>query len=474
MGSALMPAWRTLQCGIVLGLLLQAETALAAATAPAATATRSFVALSDIHFDPFFDPSLVADLVKTDPGQWQAIFERSAVRGVGAYGKDSNYPLLKSTLTAAAGFAPHAGLVVITGDFLGHNFQATFAQSSPHSGSAGARRFARKTMAFVTAEIRQAFPRTAVIAALGNNDSDCGDYELAPAGRFLAGLARLWRPLLHTAAGSFSRTFPIDGHFSVPHPIVPHLRVVVLNTVLFSPKYKSCGSGGDLGARELAWLERTLRDASRRGDKVWLVYHVPPGIDAFATLNATGACAENPVLLWRSEYLSSFWRILARFRGLVTASFAGHTHMDEFRLPTAGGFIHVTPAVSPLFGNNPGFAVFSYAAATGKIANFQTYELDLASSGPGTPAWALEYDFQQAFAQPAVDTASLQIVQQAIGSDPAVRDRYMTFYPVSSSQSSTDLVHWRAYWCGAQAFSPQDFVACYCPAAAAAPAGTPP
>ena len=460
-----MPAWRKLQCGIVLGLLLQGEAGLAASPAPAATEARSFLALSDIHFDPFFDPSLVADLVKADPGQWQAIFERSTVQGVGAYGKDSPYPLLKSTLTAAARFAPHADLVVITGDFLGHNFLETFAQYSPSPGSAGSRRFALKATAFVTAMIRQAFPPAAWIAALGNNDSDCGDYELEPAGRFLAGLTTLWQPHPPAAAGSFSRTFPIDGHFSVPHPIVPHLRVVVLNTVLFSPKFKSCGTGGDAGARELAWLERTLRDASSRGDKVWLVYHIPPGIDFFATLHASGACAQNPVTTWRTDSMTSFWGILAKFPGLVNASFAGHTHMDEFRLPAVGGFIHVTPAVSPIFGNNPGFAVFSYAAATGEIANFQTYYLDIATSGSKAPQWALEYDFQQAFAQPAVNASTLQTVQRAIASDPAVRERYLTFYPVSSSLSATDLVHWRAQWCVAQVFSPQEFAACYCPTA---------
>jgi sphingomyelin phosphodiesterase acid-like 3 len=458
-----MQAWRNRLWGLVVGLLLGASPSRAALPAVAPDgSTSSFVAFSDIHFDPFFDPSLVADLVRTDPAHWRALFERSATKSVSAYGNDSNYPLLESALAAAAGAAPDPDFVLVTGDFLAHGLPDQFAKYSPHAGNAAYQRFARQTMEFVTVMIRDAFPRARVISALGNNDSDCGDYQLRPGGRFLARVASFWRPLLGPTTGAFEQTFTAGGFFSVPHPTVRHLRVVALNTVAFSPKYKSCGKGDDLAARQLAWLDRTLHEARRRGDKVWLLYHVPPGIDAFATLRATGPCPASPVPLWRTEDQSRFQRIVAKFPGLVKASFAGHTHMDELRLPAEGGFIHVTPAVSPLFGNNPGFAVFSYARATGEIADFRVYDLDLAAGGPA-PRWAPEYDFREAYSQPKVDDSTLRAVQQRIGSDPEVRHRYMTFYPVSSSSATADLAHWQAYWCGAQTFTPEDFAACYCP-----------
>jgi hypothetical protein len=47
------------------------------------------------------------------------------------------------------------------------------------------------------------------------------------------------------------------------------------------------------------------------------------------------------------------------YSNTIVASFAGHTHMDDFRL--IGGregryaFALITPAVSPIFGQNPGF-----------------------------------------------------------------------------------------------------------------------
>jgi sphingomyelin phosphodiesterase acid-like 3 len=437
-----------------------------AARAPgsASRAQGTFVALSDLHFDPFFDSSLVAALARAETTRWQGIFDSSAVQSVSAYGKDSNYPLLKSALSAAAKFAPEPDFVLISGDFLGHNFPKLFAQYLPGSSHAAYERFLQKTLKFVTAMIRGTYPRARVISALGNNDTDCGDYEMGAPSRFLAGLERLWQPLLGAAAGSFRRTFPAGGYFSLPHPTVPHLRVAVLNTVLFSPKFQVCGGGRDMSEPQLRWLDSVLRRAARNGDKVWLVYHIPPGIDAYATLQATGPCGSAPVPLWQADDQSRFWSILARHPGVVKATFAGHTHMDEFRLPAGAGFIHVTPAVSPVFGNNPGFAVFDYSRADGRIADARTYYLDLAANAGAPAPWALEYDFQEAYAQPAIDESTLAAVQLAIAGDTKVRDRYMTSYPVSSASSSAVLAHWKAYWCAAQAFTAQTFADCYCPA----------
>jgi sphingomyelin phosphodiesterase acid-like 3 len=433
--------------------------------AAAPRAPGAFVSFSDLHFNPFFDPSLVARLVQADAARWPEIFERSTVTGVGGYGNDSNYALLQSALAAAREVAPAPDFVFISGDFLGHHFPALFAKNVPGSSSAAYRRFVRRTMQFVTTTIRRTYPRARIIAALGNNDSDCGDYQLRGTSAFLSRLARLWRPLLGPVPASFGRTFSAGGYFTVPHPTVPHLQVVVLNTVLFSPKYQVCGQGRDMSEPELQWLDSTLRGASRRGDKVWLVEHIPPGIDAFATLGAKGACRDSAVSLWQADDLSRFGRILARYPGVVTATFAGHTHMDELRLPEGGGgFIHVTPAVSPAFGNNPGFKVFSYSRADGQIADARTYYLDLAATGDAAGKWALEYDFADAYAQPAIDGQTVRAVEQAIGADPAVRNRYTTYYAVSSASGSAALAHWQAYWCAAKAFTPDAFADCYCPA----------
>ncbi len=290
-GSALMPDRSRLAAGLLMGLWLGAipgtASGLPAAPPPAAASCGddgqgTFVALSDLHFNPFYDPALVPALVRTDAARWEAVFAGSAVKGLGAYGSDVNFPLLESTLAAAARFAQHPDFVLITGDFLGHNFQQLFAKSaSPGAGNAALRRFVQKTLRFATARIRRTFPRTPVIVALGNNDSACGDYQLQPDSSFLADLTGLWQPLLGPATGSFRQTFPSGGYYSLPHPTVPHLRVVVLNTVFFSPKYKNgCGNlqpaprSRGAGAA-VARAHPAGRRAARRPDLARLSH--PPG-----------------------------------------------------------------------------------------------------------------------------------------------------------------------------------------------------
>ena len=470
-----MPVLRRLSCtaavgalgvlaALVCGLLLDGCASQAARTAspvsPKGRGDGTFVVLSDLHFDPFYDPSLVSDLVRADAADWQRLFERSTVESLGAYGADTPYPLLASTLKAAAEEAPDADFVLLTGDFLAHGFSEKFAQQVPGAGSGAYQQFVAKTMAFVTAMIRGAFPRAPIVPALGNNDSDCGDYELQPGGPFLSGLERLWEPLLGRVSGSFEQTFPRGGFYSMPHPTVPMLALVVLNTDFFSSSYKdTCAKGVNLAAEELTWLESTLATASRSGQRVWLMYHIPPGIDTYATLQK-GPCPITPVSLWSADDLARFWQILARFPGLVKVSFAAHTHRDEFRLPPGGGYVHVAPAVSPVYYDNPAFAVFSYARASGDVADVKTYELDLDPKRGGGTQWALEYDFRQAYGQPAVDASALRKVLRAIHDDPAVRERYLTLYPVSAG--SPDLPHWLAYWCAARVFTAEEFTACYC------------
>src|SRR6476620_1845230 len=60
---------------------------------PAPGARGTFLALSDFHFDPFSDPTLVPRLVQADAGQWQEIFASAPPAAVSPYGKDANVQL---------------------------------------------------------------------------------------------------------------------------------------------------------------------------------------------------------------------------------------------------------------------------------------------------------------------------------------------------------------------------------------------
>ena len=325
------------------------------------------LSLTDIHFDPFYDPILFPELVRSAPAEWTRIFESSQVTGYGDYGKDSNYNLFVSALRHAARAAPEAEIILLAGDWLAHGFADTYYEHAGNRDPQGLYEFIDKTIAFVTQRIREQFPYTALYPALGNEDSYCGDYELQPGGEFLRRTADTWKALFDDGDNerAFMRTFPRGGYYTVSAPGTPKHRVIVLNTVFFSASYSNqCGdSKDDPAGEEIRWLAAQLKDAAAKDEKVWLLYHIPPGIDAFGTATATSGTTVVP--LWQAGYLESFLALLDQYRATIVFTLAGHTHADDFRLAldswtSHSSFLVVTPSISPVFGNNPGLQVLSY------------------------------------------------------------------------------------------------------------------
>ncbi len=193
-------------------------------------------------------------------------------------------------------------------------------------------------MQFLGQQLEQTFPATPILPAAGNNDEECGDYQLQPGGPFLADTLPILRRLVGGAGGpGFDRDWLGYGNYSAR---AGGIRVLSTNTNFLSIHYRdACGSpaDGDPGQATLAWLEAELAAAKEAQEQVWLVYHIPPGIDGYATLRR-GNCPGTMIPMWDQAHAAAFLALLKRYAGTVTASFAGHTHMDDFRLiGDAGG-----------------------------------------------------------------------------------------------------------------------------------------
>ena len=422
--------------------------------------TGRFVSISDIHFNPFYDPKLLAALIQADYTKWPGIFSRSLVTGYGSHNADTNYNLFKSALENIYLRAPRPDFIIISGDFLAHDFQETYTKLTGSSDSKAVDSFIDKTIAFVTLMIARRFPNTPVFPALGNNDSYCGDYQVEPGGKFLRATAQTWRALFHSRsnAGSFLRTFPLSGSYSVIAPHNQKHRIIVLNTTFFSGNYKNtCGDPrAEPGNDEMKWLGTELQKAAAAKERVWLVYHIPVGIDVFASINK--GPAGPPELLWQPAYNQQFINLVSQNADVIPAAFAGHIHMDSFQLiqPADGAptsFVHISPAFSPLFGNNPAFDVFTYDRRSAALNDYAVYYFDLSSPAAQKNApvkWQKEYSFAQAFAQPTFSTTTLKAIY---GHMPANQNgdltKYETYYNVSNTASPGFAGNnWRAYWCG--------------------------
>ncbi|HEV2720203.1 MAG TPA: hypothetical protein VG323_09305 [Thermoanaerobaculia bacterium] len=417
----------------------------------------TFLSVSDIHFNPFADSAIVSKLEAADVSQWDAILASSTVTTFSAYGQDMNDPLLRSAIAEMRTQIPSPAFVLISGDFLAHNFETMYQQTATDKSQTAYTAFVTKTIAYVASAFSKAYPGVRIYPTLGNNDSDCGDYAVAPNGAFLASFRDVWRPIVRSR--SFGRRFPTGGYYHADVAGLKDVRIIALNTNFFSTTYKNpCGTPGpDPGMRELEWLDGELSVARAEHKRVWLLFHIPPGIDVYDTIKYAGTCPNvTPPTFWKDQYAQAYLKIAKRHRRTIIGSFAGHTHEDEFRI-ASGDFVHITPSVSPIFGNNPAFEIVD-VDRTGRIGGYTTWNLPAV-----TLPWTREYAFGEAYAKSAYDTATLTALAAAIGSDSATRAKYFRYFSSGSAKSTADaLAAWQGYWCGLTAMSSAAFTTCYC------------
>jgi sphingomyelin phosphodiesterase acid-like 3 len=412
--------------------------------------------LSDLHFDPLADPSLVKRLIDAPVSDWETIFSSSKQTGYAHAPQDSNYPLIKSALSAAAE-QTSVDFVAATGDYLRHNFEETFLKAGGTSDEFAD--FASKTALFVVHTLQTTF-RVPVYFALGNDDSACGDYRVDPGGPFLAQLADSLEVLRnHPDAAA---DFRAAGFYELPHPTLANHEILVLNTVLWSRSYAICGSdSGDAGNAEMQWLGWQLYRAKISGNKVMLMMHIPPGIDSYKSAHAGAGKAGTE--FWQSHFFTQFLDLMKTYGSIAQIALAGHTHMDDFRVLSPGDStspiaFRITPAISPIFGNNPGFSVLQYQVGTGDVSDIATYYLDLAG-GSADPKWALEYRFSSAYGYNTVSAENLLSLAAAIHSDPSVRHVFAGYY-ATSAPSPIKAENWQFYACSETQFTTSDYASC--------------
>lgn len=430
--------------------------------------------ISDIHFNPFADPSLFEALMTRPVSAWNQLLDASLEDGVSQFGTDTNYVLLKSCLSAAVERCPHPDFILYPGDSLAHNWKAQYEKVASRSSGddpEAYQHFTAKVIEFLALEFRKHFPNIPILPTLGNEDAYCGDYEVQPSGPFLRMFAGAWLELPGPTLDkdSFKSGFARGGHYSMRIPPLFRHRVVVVNSVFFSNQYEnSCGSKTETpGAEEMSWLAAMLEEASRAGEKVWLMMHVPVGINDYNTVKDEQA-GSGPVEFWEPAYTRQFVDLILKHRETVQFVFSGHTHMDDFRIIGDGRepvvVNKLVPSVSPIFRNNPGFQVYQYDRKTGAVRNYQTYYLSNLSTA-GTPTtigqleWKLEYDFMAAYDQKALDVSAFTSIARHLKISAPVQDIYMRFYSVNGPPAFDKLML-PAYACAILHTTLEEFEKC--------------
>jgi sphingomyelin phosphodiesterase acid-like 3 len=438
-----------------------------AADAPAKT--DKFFTVSDVHFDPFASCRLLTIspcrfLVKLQHAPWQdweGIFENDD-KSSPAVGSDSDYALLKSSITAmkktAAEQQPRFGFFL--GDFLAHNYRVQYALYTHDVTKEGYEEFVKKTYQFLIHEYAQAFPNIDIYPALGNNDA-YEDYQIEPNGKLLHQQAEIWAGLIKDKTNSdlFASQFSRGGYYTVLLPNTKNQRLIVLDSVLFSRHID--GDNNKLAATmELDWLHRKLAAAAANNESVIIACHIPIGVDVYATMKNYLKSVEE---FWQKTDNVAFENLVKQYSSNIKIILAGHIHMDNFEimnrenLPVAISF---TPSISPIYGNNPSYKMYTYNSANLNVTNYDTYYYPLADAAiAANPQWKQEYDFNKVYQSSCNDCELIKSMSLMTPRGESA-SFFKEYYGVSSSRKSIEQTFIPYYWCGIQEVSDSDWSSC--------------
>ncbi len=436
------------------------------------------VTVADLHFNPFYDPTLYPALVAADASQWAGIFQGSSVTAPTGGGTDANYPLLALTVASMKQNMTASPVVLCTGDLLGHNIPKMFYTAyygtpqypTPDATAVAAmKQFVDKTFAFVAGQIRAAAGSVPVIYAPGNIDTY--GVGLGPDATFLAHNAGIvYSQFLNGSPDQpeFLSTFTLDGYYSV-QPLGTQLRVLVLNTNSFvrvAPSFTEANA-------ELIWLGAQLAAAQSAGQKVWILMHVPPGADAQGISSKAAQPSDvddsTASMMWDATTQDAFLSTLGAYPHLVTLMLAGHTHMDEFRLLATGDVVEQLPGISPCFGNNPAYKVLTIPRDTFTPTDYQSLDYDLSSM----PAqFGSLYQFSATYGAQRTLGAALQQLYPRLNDVQSDRDTYSLLYMSGSTSvnpittkpwNPIDSVNWPIFGCTIGKTAKQDYLGCVNP-----------
>lgn len=426
--------------------------------------------ISDIHLDPFVDVAQAREIERLPLDEWGDVFARLPTqapdfRDCGEQGPTTSPAVLRSSLNEIAAAASDTAFTVLAGDLLVHQMQCRYAALFPSADAGEYREFAARMVIYILHGVRAATQGRPVYLALGNHDSGCGNYRRDVQDPFLSRLAEEVAAAASNDPAEQARirhSFARDGGYRIAQaPVGFPLQLALIDTTPLSRNARTCdGRPGDGGMAGLQWLEQQVHEAVDAQTPLWVIGHIPPGVDVRSSLSnepwaqqyvsvvSAADSAERVVPFLSDERLAS---IIAAGAGTVKLALFGHTHMNEWRLvgdvPTK-----LLPSLSPSNGNLPAFTLGT-VGSDGTLLDYQVHaasDLEASSDWTTLPSFRSTY---QVSAFRAADVAGL--LRNAAA---RYRQRYMVGQP--DAPFLRDDSAFRKYMCSLALIEPIDYSRC--------------
>jgi len=259
--------------------------------------------------------------------------------------------------------------------------------------------------------------------AVGNHDAYPGDVFPMPFPKLYEQLLQDWGHSLDQRA---RQMLLHGGYYSTSAG--PGWQVIALNSMYLgelNPLVKNRSSAEyQEGFVQMDWFEKELRDAESRGDKVWVLGHVPFSDGSVGILET---------------HLVRYLRLVEKYKGTITGQFFGHDHTDYFRVTRACGDSNSTCQGTPtgvLFAGpsltegfppeNPGLRAYIYDNASYEVEDALTYFVNLTNANrEGRADVEFEYSFKQEY---SLRDLSPNAVASLVDNLNASSSLFATFY----------------------------------------------
>lgn len=414
--------------------------------------------LSDIHFNPYDGCKvesgkckLLGELIEEPISKWNKLLGDETINHIN---QETNNAFLVTGLDKLKPLAQNkVQTIFITGDLLTHKFRDNYDKYAPSKYTLSSKSenyysyFCYKTLTYILSRVHYELPHANIYLALGNNDSDTHNYQLASKGM----LVPLSKYLLNFIPNKYNnhqtllKTYSKGGYYS--SNLGNNVTLIALNTNMLSRKSKNTAEA----YQQLNWLKNTLKNAKATKQKVIILQHIPYGMDLFKTVTI-GV----PVNLLNSKLQDAYLQTIDEYSSIILNIYAGHLHSEYWSLIAAKIPLIGTIAFNAGFGNNPGFKI-SQLDSNWHLLGYHTYYTNLES-------FDKEINWQLLYTVYLSDT----IFSHLLSNFPSdIKDQmvksYRKHYRATSNKDTSSInddTKWKYYYCAINQLDEPSYTNC--------------